>query len=171
MTLNDLILKEFGFQLPEKRARATNTCFRGAQGAIRDTFLCISLFFGVFLCFFVFFCVSLCFYMFFGVFFVFLCVFVRFCAFFCVFLYNFSVLSCAFLDWEYSGLVLLESSEVCFTRGDLNSNANGSAKAKAKVNAKAKANVQERFPSASKSLRVQRHAANKEIWTPNVWKT
>ena len=64
---------------------------------------------------------------------------------------------CAFLD--YSGLFLLESSEVCLTRGDLNSNANGNTNA----NAKAKADAQESFPSASKSLRVQRHAANKEI--------
>ena len=62
---------------------------------------------------------------------------------------------CAFLD--YSGLFLLQSSEVCSGREDLNSNANGNAKAKAKANA------QESFPRASKSLRVQKHAANREI--------
>ena len=28
-----------------------------------------------------------------------------------------------------------------------------------------------RVPRASKSPRVQKHAANREIWTPNVWKT
>ena len=29
----------------------------------------------------------------------------------------------------------------------------------------------QRVPRASKSLRVQKHAANREIWTPNFWKT
>ena len=69
---------------PEKRARATNTCFRGAQGAIRDTFLCISSFFGVFLCFLcfsAFLCVFTCFSVFFLCFYTCLCIFVRFSVF------------------------------------------------------------------------------------------
>ena len=49
------------------------------------------------------------------------------------------------------------NSEVSPTREDLNSNANGNAKAKAKANA------QESFPRPSKSPRVQKHAANREI--------
>ena len=68
---------------------------------------------------------------------------------------------CAFLN--YSGLLLLEGSEVCLTREDLNSNANGNITGKVKANAKAQANAQASFLSESKSLRVQKHAANKEI--------